>query len=209
MGNTLATKAINWGLMAGKVEKEGSTLLFAKIHGGAYVVVPESPRAISAAPMVVLNPDQPIVRGGLAKRFAAELLGVHHRRVSAYVISCMIKATTESYKLGSFDPASIVSRKLPFEIALGDGDPPSSLSMFPTPGWIIELLEYQELNISWVDVKELLESLLPRSLLVDPRTDFDADSWVLATTHNVSQDLVVLMEHHGYALRRRGPRRKE
>ena len=136
---TLATVAINWELRASCVDMGSNRLLFAKIRKNAFVAVPESKKALSYAPMLVLNPPSPLVRGGLAKRYAATLLGVKYENIHAEILRQLMKATAMAKKEGEVDRASVVEALLPFDAGLvyENGEPPGMLQPFGVAAWII------------------------------------------------------------------------
>lgn len=209
--NTLATKAIDWDMQAGYVEMGSNRLLFAKLRKDVFLAIPESKSALSYAPMVVLNPPGPIVRGGVAKRYAADLLKIPYETVHSEIITQLIRATNIARKEGAADRASVLEALLPFDAGLvyEGGEPPNMLRQFSLPAWITELLEYQQVRIGWVDVRDVLRSILPRSLVAVTKKPFDEESWVLAVTHNVRVETVELLEHHGIALRQRKRNRQQ
>lgn len=202
---TIADRAIDWSMPVGCAEVGSSRMLFAKIRDDCFVAVPESKKALCFAPMLILNRKTPLIRGGLAKKYAAEVLGVPYDTVHQEILTQLIEASTHAKLHGRHDAVEVVEALLPFDAGLcatGKSEDPSVLLPFLVPGWVVELLEFQQLRIAWFDAKDLLQNLLPHSLKVENQP-FDEESWVLAVVHNIRGQLVELMEHHGFALRQK------
>jgi hypothetical protein len=201
---TLATALIDWDMMAGCVEMEGNRLLFAKIRDDAVIAVPESKYALCYAPMLITNPKQPLVRGGLAKKYMADLLGIPYVKVQPHVTQLLIQATSRQQKEGAADRAKVIEAMLPFdsEVVYNGGDTPAILHQYGAPGWVLEVLEYQKLYLGWVNMLEVIQTGIPKSLEVIDKP-YDDESWILATTHNLQETLITLLEHHGFALRQK------
>jgi len=207
---TISTQVINWNLMAGSVDMEENRLLFAKIRKDVFIAIPESKEARCWAPMLILNPKSPIVRGGLAKKYTADILGIAREHVQGEILRQLIRATADEKRNGPMDRLSVVEAMLPFEARLEytAGDTPDILRQFLVPAWTIELLDYQRLRIGWVDVKDVLHCVMPKSLRILPDKPYDEESWRLLTAHNVPDQLVELLEHNGIAIRQKRPRKR-
>ena len=199
---------IDWGLLAGVLPAKDGCILFGKITDTSYVLVPQSQQATCYAPMLLVNPHSPSLRGGPAKKFAANILKVKHQLVQQAILELLVEYSQGSQ--ADMDRVTIIQTMLPFEACLdySQGDSPNILHDVYSPiGWAVDLMGYQKLLVKWYEIKDVLQEALPKALCIEGDVDFDEESWVLAMSHNLSYALVSNLETLGIGIRPK-PRRK-
>ena len=194
---------INWkDLKAGIVEADRSHFYLFQSSQDEYVAIAANLQRSAMFPLVLKGRKNPRMYGSQRTwRFIEGDIGLAKDEVHSTLLFGLL-ALTGKIKAGDEmeEVSALLSTALPFDIEFsdeGEGDLDILVNL-NVPGWIVKVAKHNHLNVSRVEMKGLIDALLPSPLAVSKASGggYGVRSESLLLSHGVDWNTMELLQKH-------------